>query len=266
MKAIDCATKISKTTAQALKKAGIEAIGRYLGPKASWKAVSRNEVNAANAAGLRLFSIWETAPTRAAYFTEKQAISDAAAAENYAAAIGQPAGTAIFFTVDYQARTVDFPVIVRYFAVIRRSLRRYALGVYGSYTVVEWLAGSCDYFYQTYAWSGGRQSRHAHIYQYANNRLPAGIRVDYDRISNCSVTWTVNKAVKTASAAIVPYPGKPLKRGSRGREVVRVQNAVKVTADGQFGPITERAVTAYQKRHGLVPDGIVGPITWNVMF
>ncbi|WP_077621579.1 peptidoglycan-binding protein [Sediminibacillus massiliensis] len=66
--------------------------------------------------------------------------------------------------------------------------------------------------------------------------------------------------------SIVPYPGYPIERGSRGKEVARVQRAVGVKPDERFGPITERAVKAYQRRHGLVDDGRVGPKTWAVMF
>jgi peptidoglycan hydrolase-like protein with peptidoglycan-binding domain len=34
-----------------------------------------------------------------------------------------------------------------------------------------------------------------------------------------------------------------------------------VAADGKFGPITLRAVESFQASHGLVVDGIVGPVT-----
>jgi peptidoglycan hydrolase-like protein with peptidoglycan-binding domain len=40
---------------------------------------------------------------------------------------------------------------------------------------------------------------------------------------------------------------------------------VGVEADGWFGPITEAAVKDYQRSKGLVPDGIVGPITMKAM-
>lgn len=64
----------------------------------------------------------------------------------------------------------------------------------------------------------------------------------------------------------VPYPGHPIKRGSKGKDVERVQRAVKVSVDGIFGPATEKAVKGYQTRHDLTADGVVGPKTWSVMF
>lgn len=69
-----------------------------------------------------------------------------------------------------------------------------------------------------------------------------------------------------SQVAIVPYPGYPLKKGSTGKDVERVQRAVKVTADGKFGPVTEAAVKRYQSAHRLTVDGIVGRNTWNTMF
>ena len=53
-----------------------------------------------------------------------------------------------------------------------------------------------------------------------------------------------------------------VRRGSRGPHVSIVQTAIGVTSDGIFGPATERAVIDWQRRHGLVPDGIVGRLTW----
>jgi peptidoglycan hydrolase-like protein with peptidoglycan-binding domain len=52
-----------------------------------------------------------------------------------------------------------------------------------------------------------------------------------------------------------------VKRGDRGPAVRAIQRELHITADGVFGPMTERAVKRFQRRHGLVPDGIVGPLT-----
>lgn len=50
--------------------------------------------------------------------------------------------------------------------------------------------------------------------------------------------------------------------GSRGSAVVTLQRALRIPADGIFGPITLRAVRNWQASHGLVADGVVGPRTW----
>ena len=56
-----------------------------------------------------------------------------------------------------------------------------------------------------------------------------------------------------------------LKRGSKGESVKTLQEFLKLTADGDFGPRTEAAVREWQKAHGLMVDGIVGPRTWAAM-
>lgn len=49
-----------------------------------------------------------------------------------------------------------------------------------------------------------------------------------------------------------------LKLGSKEKDaVIALQKALKITADGDFGPKTEAAVKAFQSANGLVVDGIV---------
>ena len=72
------------------------------------------------------------------------------------------------------------------------------------------------------------------------------------------------------------YPGTPLRRGSRGPDVVQMQvmlNRIgqnypaipRVTADGIFGQQTENAVRAFQRIFNLTEDGIVGKSSWYQM-
>ena len=53
--------------------------------------------------------------------------------------------------------------------------------------------------------------------------------------------------------------------GTSGDAVARLQSALHLTADGNFGPETEAAVKRLQARHGLTVDGVVGPATWSVI-
>jgi peptidoglycan hydrolase-like protein with peptidoglycan-binding domain len=52
------------------------------------------------------------------------------------------------------------------------------------------------------------------------------------------------------------YFPKPLSESVR-----QLQQRLGVVADGEFGPVTLRAVEGFQASHGLVVDGIVGPAT-----
>ena len=69
-------------------------------------------------------------------------------------------------------------------------------------------------------------------------------------------------------------PSRPLRRGSTGERVKRVQRELRhnrgfksVRVTGYYGLATIRAVKRVQKRHGLSPvTGITGPKTWQVLF
>ena len=56
-----------------------------------------------------------------------------------------------------------------------------------------------------------------------------------------------------------------LKVGSRGSEVIKVQEALNLDADGVFGLMTKTAVMDWQKRNDLTEDGIVGPKTYAAL-
>jgi peptidoglycan hydrolase-like protein with peptidoglycan-binding domain len=52
-----------------------------------------------------------------------------------------------------------------------------------------------------------------------------------------------------------------LKTGTSGEAVKKLQHALGVAPDGQFGPATEKALREYQQKNGLAVDGMAGPQT-----
>ena len=57
-----------------------------------------------------------------------------------------------------------------------------------------------------------------------------------------------------------------VKLGSRGPTVKAVQEELEIGADGVFGPGTEAHVKKWQEKHGLTPDGVMGPKSLAIMF
>jgi putative chitinase len=55
------------------------------------------------------------------------------------------------------------------------------------------------------------------------------------------------------------------KLGSKGDVVKQIQQKLGITADGNFGPGTEKSVKEWQTKNGLTPDGVVGPSTLEKM-
>ena len=64
-----------------------------------------------------------------------------------------------------------------------------------------------------------------------------------------------------APAADPAASGGVLRLGSTGHDVKRMQVALRITADGQFGPGTEAALKKWQSANGLTADGVAGPKT-----
>lgn len=68
-----------------------------------------------------------------------------------------------------------------------------------------------------------------------------------------------------AGGARANGPLPVLKMGDTGDNVKKLQAALQVAADGDFGPATKTAVVSFQQDHNLYPDGIVGPATWAAL-
>ena len=92
-------------------------------------------------------------------------------------------------------------------------------------------------------------------------------------VSTISSGTTTSVAGGTSTATttvgrVVASPTDNVKIGDSGPGVDQIQTALKaagykVTVDGKFGAATDKAVKAFQKKAGLLVDGVVGPKTWT---
>ena len=93
-----------------------------------------------------------------------------------------------------------------------------------------------------------------------------GVRRAY--VAGASVVGLASAiGVLSPAAADAQTVQKPLlSEGSSGQSVTQVQQALGTVADGQFGQRTHDQVVSFQRRSGLLVDGIVGPQTRGALF
>ncbi len=191
IKGIDASTPCT-SAASCLKQAGLEFVGRYYAVAAeSWKVLTSAEAQALGAAGLRIVAVWESgSPTQASYFSHAQGVQDGQGARAQALALGQPAGTPVYFAVDYDAAASDISgVITQYFEGLQAAFGTggapfYAVGVYGSGAVCQAMlaAGlaSRAWLAESTGWSGSSSFTGWNIKQSATIQPVCGISVDND--------------------------------------------------------------------------------------
>lgn len=96
-----------------------------------------------------------------------------------------------------------------------------------------------------------------------NHHVHISVR-DSKMLYDSTKAWGVSKDVMPTHD--IPHPEAALptqRRGANNDYVGRIQTKLKIHVDNQFGLHTEKAVSDWQKAHGLHADGIVGPQTWN---
>ena len=88
--------------------------------------------------------------------------------------------------------------------------------------------------------------------------------IDYEAFRGAPQSAIPSKPAAPAKAGSRAYRGTELRQGEpAGPDVLYLQNKLGVNPPGPFGPMTHAAVVAFQKKHGLLADGIVGPLTWS---
>ena len=94
--------------------------------------------------------------------------------------------------------------------------------------------------------------------------LPRGRKVDpsFDMVAFRQNVESIMSGRAVGSVTLADPTRAMLRKGDMGASVKVLQTALKITADGNFGPNTEKAVKLFQVSKGLVPDGMAGPKTW----
>jgi hypothetical protein len=176
---IDCASPI--TNPAALKKAGKSFACRYLSTPGNAKNLTKGEADGLKRAGVGIVCVFETTADRA-LSGHAGGVLDAHAARTQASVCGMPAQRPVYFAVDFDA-TGHTKLVLDYLVGAATVLGRGNTGVYGGLAAVKAAldANVCRYAWQTYAWSGGKWDPRAHIQQYQNGVIVAGISADLDR-------------------------------------------------------------------------------------
>jgi hypothetical protein len=151
---------------------------RYLSNTNSSKNTSRGEVDALKRQGFKVVLVYEdTAGAMLRGYDE--GVADARVAKDFAARVGCPTNRPIYFALDVDPNPLSNSQMAACQAYLNGCadvLGARRVGLYAGWRGIENL--NCAWYWQTYAWSGGRRSGKAHFRQYKNGVDMCGGEVD----------------------------------------------------------------------------------------
>jgi Domain of unknown function (DUF1906) len=196
----------------------VDFVARYYRPPESrWPALSPGEAQLLSARGLKIVAVWEWHSRDPSHFTYATGYDDALMAYRQAKTVGQPAGSAIYFAVDFDARSLAS--ISEYFRGVAAGLAAasggnpdYTIGVYGSGAVCDaikqghlaqysWLSNSL-------AWAQSVGYDDWNIRQ-GGRSLPLSFNHDLDEAKDEYGGFVLSIYGETASSAIGPRAQTP---------------------------------------------------------
>jgi hypothetical protein len=160
---IDLAMDTSNVVEE-LRGGRIDFVARYYrNPTSSLPALSPQEARRLASLGLKIVAVWEQNSPDPENLSHSSGYSDALSAYRQAKAVGQPAGSAIYFAIDFNAHELEpakeyFRGIAAGLAAASGGRAEYDIGVYGSGAVCDAIkrAGLARYSWLTKAtsWDG----------------------------------------------------------------------------------------------------------------
>lgn len=164
----------------ALKAAGC-FVARYVCAVVGTKIITRKEADDIRAHGLGLVLVYEQYIYRPRE-GRSAGHADAVVALAQARAAGFPEDRPIYFAVDFDARPAEQPVIDEYLRGAAEVMGLARTGVYGGINLIDrcWASKTATWFWQTGAWSYGKESVHANFVQMTaqNGTVIGGAKVD----------------------------------------------------------------------------------------
>ena len=164
----------------AISAAGKRFVVRYL--TGAGKALTAAEIADYHAHGLGIALVFESTKGRVLGGVPA-GIADATNSVAACTKLGIPQTIPVYFAVDFDAQPGQQAAIDAYLRAAASVLGAARVGVYGGINVINrcHANGSAQWFWQTYAWSGGKVAPFIHLYQYHNGQKINGGAVDFCR-------------------------------------------------------------------------------------
>lgn len=183
--------------------AGYRFVMRYLSND-SGKNLTTSEAKALLAAGLDIGVVWETTANRAMSGAPGGA-ADGSRAKAQADMAGAPAGSAIYFAVDFDAQPNQMPTIDAYANAFAKAIAPHPVGVYGGLAICNRFL-RLPYRWQTAAWSHGWRADGVCLYQRIGQALIDGVGCDVNEQLAPFGGWRSQPAPPAPSPAPLPPP------------------------------------------------------------
>ncbi|NUR30515.1 MAG: DUF1906 domain-containing protein [Catenulispora sp.] len=166
----------------ALVAAGKHFACRYGGPGSDSKQLHASERDALFGAGLGIVANAEGAAD-GLLGGYSAGVSWARSALDHFGALGLPASRPIYLSADFDMTSGQWSTVANGLRGAASVLGLSRVGVYGGYNAMVWARrdGVARWFWQTYAWSGGRWAAGNHIEQYKIGATIGGADCDLNR-------------------------------------------------------------------------------------